>query len=491
MSKKDHPKTDSPKQEEISFKPRIINPLKISNVVIFSADELVRKAARVVREKRPWIQVQTLADPGSLSEYKSGQSSVFIMDDTAMTLAEAEKIRENNKEAVLILLSFNDFIHRSPPSVVCQKYPFTSKADLIFAVDKDEYLPEKIILSALRCGEDLLNIHKYSKERRFIFLIVDDEPRWFSQFLPVLYNIVGQRGDVMVTRTYEESMDFLFGVKKESQIDEERYFFQGHGDDVVCIITDIFFPRGKDLQSDAGRDLFRLINQYYPRIPVIIASKAKEAFDFQDKAFILPKGDPGSVQTLKDYIHDYTGLGDFLIQDKQGEELYRVKNIYQMKDLLIEAQKESPKAQRLRKLLEIYADKDAFSTWLYMHGFRELGDKLRPRHFRGEGLIVDLKEHIEQEISRIEKTPLILDGKKVFDLHDLVDLLRSGDSQKIQKLAHNDWFSTFLDCKSYSELAEEIRPIHGKGEKLRKALLRKVEKWRKVYQQRAEKSQRD
>lgn len=37
-------------------------------------------------------------------------------------------------------------------------------------------------------------------------IIDDDEPRWFSQFLPVLYNIIGQRADVKLTRTYEETM---------------------------------------------------------------------------------------------------------------------------------------------------------------------------------------------------------------------------------------------------------------------------------------------
>lgn len=489
MNKKDNLKKTGPGEGEILFKPRVINPVKISNAVIFSADELVRKTSRVIQEEMPWIDVQTLSNPSSLSEYKSDQASVFIMDDTALTMAEAGKIRENNQEAVLILLSSNDLIHRSPPSVTLQKYPFTSKADLIFAVDKDEYLPEKIIVSAVRCGEDILNIHKYSKERRFIFLVVDDEPRWFSQFLPVLYNIIGQRGDVKVTRTYEESLDFLFGVERESQIDEKKYFSRGYGDDVVCIITDIFFPKGKDLKSDAGQDLFRLINKYYPRIPVIIASKAQEALGFREKAFILPKGDPGSIQTFRKYIHDYTGLGDFIIQNKRGRELYRAKNINQMKKLLEKTQKDTQEARQLRQLVEIYADKDAFSTWLYMHGFRDLGDKLRPRHFRGERLIEDLKFHIEKEISRIEKTHLFIDRKKIFDLQDLWDLFRSGDIKKIQKLAHKDLFSTFLDYKSYPELAEEIRPIHGRGEKLRKTLLQKVKKWMKIYKERAEKNQ--
>jgi len=106
--------------------------------------------------------------------------------------------------------------------------------------------------------------------------------------LPTLYNIIGQRADVMITRTYEETLNFLFGVEEEFLIDGRDYRSSGHGDDVVCLIADIFFPKGHLFNSDAGRDLVRLTSRYYPRIPVIIASKAKEAEDFKSVAFLLP-----------------------------------------------------------------------------------------------------------------------------------------------------------------------------------------------------------
>ena len=187
-------------------------------------------------------------------------------------------------------------------------------------------MPENIITAVVRCAEDKLNIEKYSKERRFIFLIVDDEPRWFSQFLPVLYNIIGQRADVMVTRTYEQALKFLFDVNHSTEINED-YRSQGKGDDVVCLITDIFFPKNNNLESDAGRELVHLVNKFYPRIPIIIASKARQADDLRRIAYIMPKGDPGSLETLSDYIHDFTGMGDFIIRGKSGKEHYRIKHI--------------------------------------------------------------------------------------------------------------------------------------------------------------------
>lgn len=473
------PKTTPP--SDYSFYPRIINPVKFSHAIIFSAEEEVRKSKYVLNESIPWTEVNVFTDPLSVSNYKSDKASVIILDDTAIMVVDTAKIRQNNKDIVLVLLSSNDFISHSPPSVTLEKYPYTGRADLVFSIDKEEFIPNKILSSTVRCAEDLLNIGKYSRERRFIFLIVDDEPRWFSQFLPILYNIIGQRADVLLARTFEEALRFLFGVERESDIDDDRYLSMGHGDDVVCLIADLFFPKGNDLNSDAGKDLIRLMKKYYPRIPVIIASKAREAYDLRDTAFILPKGDPGSLQTLKDYIHDFTGLGDFLIKTKTGKELFRVKDIYQMNEMLLEAEKHTKQAEKLREILEMYAEKDAFSTWLYMHGFRALGDVIRPKREKGAQLVSALKEPIEKEISRLNSIPLVIEEKKVFNLRDLLNVLRHVQPQKIQKLSDNDVFSNWLDRKGFPELAEEIRPIHGSGVKLREALAQSVEKWIIIY----------
>jgi len=467
------------KSQALSAKyfPRIINPLKIAETIIFSAEESVRKAKAVLAENMPWIECKVLNDPVKVSNYSSDLATVFLFDDTSMAFIDSEKIHQNNGDAVIVLLSSNDFIHRSPPAVAEEKYPFTSRADLIFAINNNDFRPDSIVTSVVRCAEDLLNIEKYSQARRYIFLIVDDEPRWFSQFLPVLYNIIGQRADVKVTRTHEETMRFVFGVEHENQIDKENHLSHGHGDDVVCLITDVFFPKGRESRSQAGVDLIRLMKKYYPRIPAIIASKAREAEDLNGLAFILPKGDPGSIDTLRTYIHDYTGIGDFLVRDEEGNFVYRAKHIKELYDVVREAEKDTAESRNLRDLLEDYGRRDSFSTWLYMHGFRELADRLRPIHSTGKEMIAVLKHHLETEISRIEQIPFVIDRTEIFGLSDLLEELRRVDPAKIQKLSDTDAFSNWLDLKCYPDLAKELRPVHGSGEKLRTTLVDLVEKW--------------
>lgn len=476
MRKQPHP------EKEFSFTPRIINPVKIKNVVIFSADEQIRQTKKVLEKSMPWVTIDVLTDPLSVGNYRSDGAMVLILDDVALNLIDTSTVKQTNGDAVVVLLSATELIQCSPPSVAEEKLPYTAKADLVFAFNKTDCAPEKIIQSVVRAAEDLLNISKYSEVRRYIFLIVDDEPRWFSQFFPILYSIIGQRADVMLVRTYEEALGFLFGVGRESEIDDKRYLSKGHGDDVICLITDIFFPKGNDLKSDAGKDLIQIMQKYYPRIPIIIASKTKEAEAFRDSAFILPKGDPGSLVTLQKYIQDYTGMGDFLIENEKEDIFHRVKNIQEMVKILERAGKNTPEAIKLRKTLESYGRRDCISTWLYMHSFRELGDVLRPIHVGGKRMISVLQKHLKEEVLRMASTPLYVDGKKASHLRGLLRSLKTANPQEVQKLSNNDVFSSWLDRKGYTELAEELRPIHDTGQALIGSLMSIIEKWIDIYE---------
>jgi hypothetical protein len=468
-------------QQSNSFAARVINPVKIEQVLILSATEELKKTAKTLKRDMPWVTPRILTGPMDAMQLTSQQAAVLICDDTALNLLDTAAIKRNNPDLVVVLLSSMELIHCSPPSVSVEKFPYISRAELIFAVNRRDCAPHRIVTSVVRSAEDLLNIGHYVRARRYIFLVVDDEPRWTSQFLPVLYDIIGQRAAVKVARTYEETLSFLFGVSREEHISQKDYRRRGQGDDVVCLITDIFYPHGDNIRSDAGTDLIHLIDRYYPRFPKIIASKASEADDLKSTAFLMPKGDPGSLQTLREYIHDFTGMGDFLVCDKSGRVLHRIKNIREMLAVLKKAEKPTKTGQELRDILETYGERDSFSTWLYMHGYKDLADRLLPRRAKGRKLVSLLRHVFEEEIERVDRTPLVIDGIEIFSLQELLETLRTLPPSKIQDYSDNDVFSTWLDRKGYTELAEEIRPIHGSGQRLENILVEKTEKWITIY----------
>lgn len=463
------------------FVPRVVNPIKVERVVIFAGERRIREAVEILSSEMPWVDIEVVHDPISATRMAGEGPTVFLFDDTALPLVDSTAIRGANPSAVLVLLTGSPYIQCAPPRPALERYPYTGEADLILAYDNDECLPRLIVVPAVRAAEDLINIRARSDTRRFIFLVIDDEPRWLSLFLPVLYDIIGQRASVMVTRTYEEALQFLFAAEEEAAIDPEEMRTGGHARDVVFLITDIFFPRGDEQESEAGRDIIRLVEQFYPRIPIVIASKAEEAEAFRNRAFILPKGDPGSLLELEQYIRDFSGMGDFLVLDPDGSTRERIKDIYGIHRMVRKAKGEGPEAQELRSIIEGYAEKDRFSTWLYMHSYRELANLLRPRHTRGRELIALLEQNLAEEIEQLVRTPLIMNGRRVHTIAELLDVLRTAEEEVIQPFSDNDVFSSWLDHQGFSELAEELRPIHGSGDALRGTLISVIEKWAEIY----------
>jgi hypothetical protein len=288
---------------------RVVSPVRVADVLVFSAEELIRAAVSALEGAAPGVRARVLASPAQITAYKSDRATVLVADDAGLELADTDALRANCRDLVVVLFSFNEVVCCAPPRVALERMPFTAKADMVFAVDRASLAPDRVIASAVRAAEDFLNVEKYSRAKRFIFLVVDDEPRWFSQFLHVLYDIIGDRAAVRLLRTYEQALEFIFGVADESQITPEFRPRSGRGEDVVCLVTDILFPKGDAVTGEAGRDLVRLVSEHYPNCPIIIASKAKEAEELRDRFFVLPKGDYGSLERLKRYILDHTDLG--------------------------------------------------------------------------------------------------------------------------------------------------------------------------------------
>lgn len=100
-------------------------------------------------------------------------------------------------------------------------------------------------------------------------------------------------------------------------------------------------------------------------------------------------------------------------------------------------------------------------------------------------MIAVLMQSVEDAMARMQRTPLIVDGTRIFTLQELLSVLQHAGSEQIEWLSHNDVISSWLDQKGYSELAEALRPIHGEGPALREAISGTVEEWMNIYEGRS------
>ena len=58
-------------RKEYPFTPRIVNPIRIKYVILFSADEEIRRSRNIIQAKMPWVRVRVLSDPLAASNVKS------------------------------------------------------------------------------------------------------------------------------------------------------------------------------------------------------------------------------------------------------------------------------------------------------------------------------------------------------------------------------------------------------------------------------------
>jgi hypothetical protein len=238
----------------------------------------------------------------------------------------------------------------------------------------------------------------------------------------------------------------------------------------------MIFPVNGKVTAEAGKELVLSTKRQRPRIPIIIASKADQGLELQDYALILPKGDPDTEEILDQYVHDFTGLGDFLLY--RGKKLLRrASTLPELRDAVAETPTE---------ILEEYADKDYFSTWLYMHGFKtwlymhgfkSLADRMSQRHDFGEHLREVLVANFDEEIAYVRNLELaIVDDSerivtKVSQISELVEAIEALDADVLKLNAARDVFSMWLMRKGHPGLADRLRPVYGEGEELRAELL--------------------
>lgn len=434
---------------------RILNPLRIEAAFVCSTDARLRDAIPSLSKSLPWVDARTI-NPAGLSGKLSDSHFALIMNDAAAGFLNAERFRQNHGDnAVAVLLTSSAYIGCAPLHESLARHSYVAKAQLVFHFG-DEHPASSVMPTAIRCAEDRMNIGAHSQQRRFIFLVVDDEPRWFSEFLPVLYGIIGQRADILTARTYEDAMGCL----------------TAYGDDIVCLISDINIPRGNSM-GPHGKDIITFASHEYPRVPIIIASKADEARALSHIGFVLPKGDEGALRELERHVRDFTGLGDFLFY-KDGKFLARAANLSELRDRI---------AHLPIDVLELYGEKDYFSTWLYMHGFHNIADVLRPRADRGDALRRTLLEGMDAELKAVSVHPFLfldengIEVARAGSISELARAIRQVDLGIIEFYSHIDGFSTWLMRTGHSALADMLRPLHAAGEDLRSGLAGIIEKY--------------
>lgn len=253
----------------------------------------------------------------------------------------------------------------------------------------------RLLGAIVRSVEDRLNVeHDAIGFGVQVILLIEDNVRYTSSFLPVIYDELlahshrllsegmnlshkrmrmRARPKILLCRTYEEALEA----------------FEKYRDEILGVVSDVEFPRNGARSPEAGLDFARAVRGQVRDVPVVLQSfhKDNESLAIGVGASFLLKGSPVLLHDLRRFMIEYFGFGDFIFRLADGTEVGRAGNMKELEERLAEV----PAAS-----IAYHAERNHFSKWLKARTEFALARRLRPER------VTDFATHEELRRSLIE-----------------------------------------------------------------------------------------
>jgi CheY-like chemotaxis protein len=256
----------------------------------------------------------------------------------------------------------------------------------------------RILISMIKYIEDKRNVQHDAEIMSVpVVLLVEDDIRYYSSFLPVLYTEVWTQ----TRRLIEEGINLqhkLLRMRARPKIllcsnyeeaEEQTLRYRDH---LLGVITDVEFPRGGIILSETGFHLAQTIRDVAPDVPVVLQSSRTEYMDraFREGFSFVQKNSPTLLSDLRKFLIENVGFGDFLFRLPDQTEVGRASDLNQLEQLLHTVPPES---------IAYHAERNHFSHWLMTRTEFALAQKLRPRKVSDYSSVEELRQSIIQSIA--------------------------------------------------------------------------------------------
>ncbi len=294
-------------------------------------------------------------------------ASLELGDMNAAQLAHA--VKETGLDVPVVVLAYDyrevkDFRSRNPITDIERIFLWQGNV--------------RILITMIKYIEDKRNVfHDTHVMSVPVMLVVEDNIRYYSSFLPVIYTeLITQsrhllsdslntahrvmrmraRPKILLCSNYEDAID---------QVMRYRDYLMG-------VVSDVEFPRQGKLSPDAGFELAAMIRETVPDVPIVLQSSRTA---FQERAVaegyaFLRKRSPTLLADLRKFFIEQVGFGDFVFRMPDGREVARAGDLKALETILGEVDAEC---------LAYHAARNHFSQWLRARTEFAVAQKLRPR----------------------------------------------------------------------------------------------------------------
>jgi CheY-like chemotaxis protein len=257
----------------------------------------------------------------------------------------------------------------------------------------------RILIAIVKYIEDKRNVQHDTRAIGVpVLLVVEDNIRYYSSFLPVIYTELLKQS----RRVIQEGINVANKLVRlqarprillSSNFEDAAALVQEYRSYLFGLVSDVEFPMEGKLSPEAGFELARMVRSLVPDAPVVLQTSRTEFRPRAEAAgySFLRKRSQTLLKDLRRILTEQFGFGDFVFRLPDLSEVGRAKDMNELEEQLQKVPAES---------IVFHAQKNHFSHWLMARTEFALAAKLRPRKvsdFTGpEHLRSDLIESINE-----------------------------------------------------------------------------------------------
>src|SRR5712671_1053890 len=312
----------------------------------------------------------------------------------------AREVRRAGLDIPVVVLAYDyrqvkNFVARNPVTDIERIFLWQGNARILIAIVK--YIEDKrnVLHDTRAIGVPVL-------------LVVEDNIRYYSSFLPVIYTELIKQS----RRVIQEGINVAHKLVRmqarpkillSSNFEDAAQLVQEYRDYLFGLVSDVEFPWEGKLNPDAGFELARLMKALVADVPVVLQTSRTE---FRPRALaagysFLRKRSPTLLKDLRRILTEQFGFGDFVFRLPDLKEVGRAKDLNQLEEQLQTVPPES---------LTYHAQSNHFSHWLMARTEFALAAKLRPRKVSDFASPEHLRQNLIESINdyRREQSELLI-----------------------------------------------------------------------------------
>ena len=345
-------------------------------------------------------------------------ASTHVADMSALTLARRARAAGLTLPVVMLAFDASELLHPGDR-------PGAPAVDRVFLWQGDV----RVLLAIVNDIEDRLNVaHDTGIMGVQAIIVIEDNVRFYSSFLPAIYGEVTKHTRSLVPEGMNVSQK-LMRIQARPKIllcqtfEQAWHYFSTYQEQVLAVISDIEFPKDERLCREAGVDFARLVRERQADVPIMLQSSVPANAELAAAigATFLQKGSPSLLADLRRFLFDHCGFGDFVFRMPDRTEVARASDLKTLEEQL----RVAPAAS-----VTYHSERNHFSIWLKARTEFALAHRLRPQKLSDFASVEHLRNDLAQAIRdyRLQRTrTLVADfDRHTFDPHSGLTRIGAG-----------------------------------------------------------------